>query len=192
MHEEIAPVRERKLMETKKPRFKREMHEKVEMTILQRRVLFILIGLALLVGSDLYGRWQVGEEGLWKNTFVMIFTPSKGPRTSAVFSGLLWAFTILIVLPCLFGWGAFKFLYRPVTIYEWKFVSRRKAHVKAYDYGERSFGSGLLPFLVGFVGQVTLGYLVGLAVPLSITMPLGSILLSIGCFGLLSELFART
>jgi hypothetical protein len=68
---------------------------------------------------------------------------------------------------------------------------QRKAHVKAYDHVERSFGHGLLPFLVGFFGQVALGYLVGLPIPLSILMPLGSILLSIGCFGLLSKLFLR-
>lgn len=167
------------------------MHVKVKMNILQRRLCFIVVGLALLIGADFYGRWQLGKARLWENTFVMIFSPSGGPRTSAIFSGLLWGFTILIVLPSLVGWGAFKFFYRPVTVYEWKFLGRRKAYVKAYNHVERSFGPGLMPFLVGFFGQIALGYLLGLAVPLSIMMPLGSILLSIGCFGLLSKLLLR-
>lgn len=164
---------------------------KVIMSVYQRRLFFIISGFALLLGSNIYGNWQLGGKRLWENTFVQIFTPSTGPKTSSVFSGLLWTFAILIVLPTLFGWGAFKFLYHPIMVYEWKFISRRKAHVKSYDSVDRSFGVGVLPFLCGFFGQIILGYLVGLAIPLSITMPLGSTLLSIGCFNLLSILIMQ-
>lgn len=107
-----------------------EIHTRARRNILQRRIFFVIVGLALLIGSDFYGKWQLGEARLWENTFIAIFSPSGGPQTSAVLSGLMLGLTILIALPSLFGWGAFKFLYRPITVYEWEFVSRRKAYVK--------------------------------------------------------------
>lgn len=128
-----------------------------KMIVVQKRLFFILLGVALLIGAHVYAMWQIGEARFWEETGLAILGGGRGPRTSAIFSGLSFSFTILIVLPSLFGWKAFK-----VAV-------------------------GLMPFLIGLFGQVVLGYLVGLAIPLSIWMPLGSILLSLGFFGLLSK-----